>query len=154
MSLLRAATIADLDAVLDVQQAGSVRALGHIFPQDRFPFPRAELAERWTEEIADPAVQVLTIHRPGHREVAGFAALREDQLLHLGTAISTWGTGLASAAHAEILALLGGDPWLWVFTENHRARRFYAKHGWYPTGRTRPTAFPPHPELMEYRIRS
>ncbi|HWS35947.1 MAG TPA: GNAT family protein [Actinoplanes sp.] len=151
MSLLRDAGPDDLDAILDVQQEGSVRALSHIFPQDRFPFPRAELAQRWAAEIADPAVRVLVIHSASHDGVAGFAALRADQLLHLGTAVSTWGTGLASAAHAEIIALLPGDPWLWVFTGNHRARRFYGKHGWQPTGRTCPTVFAPHPELMEYR---
>ncbi|SDT48025.1 GNAT family N-acetyltransferase [Actinoplanes derwentensis] len=149
MTLLRTAVPADLEAILDVQQEGSIRSLSHIFPQDRHPFPRAELAERWSEEITDPAVRVLVILR--HGEVAGFAALKDDQLLHLGTSVESWGSGLASAAHAEILALLPENPRLWVFTGNHRARRFYAKHGWEPTGRTRPTAFEPHPELLEYR---
>lgn len=149
MSVLREAGPADLDAILDVQQEGSVRALAEIFPQDRYPFPRAELADRWIEEIEDPSVRVFVILRGC--EVAGFAALREDQLLHLGTAVSTWGSGLASTAHAEILALLPESPRLWVFAANHRARRFYAKHGWQPTGRTRPTAFEPHPQLLEYR---
>ncbi|GAA1624219.1 hypothetical protein GCM10009828_060550 [Actinoplanes couchii] len=99
--------------------------------------------------MTDPGVRVLVIRR--HDSTAGFVALKADQLLHLGTAVSTWGTGLASAAHAEIIALLPANPRLWVFTGNHRARRFYTRHGWSPTGSTRPTAFEPHPELMEYR---
>ncbi|WP_430789028.1 GNAT family N-acetyltransferase [Actinoplanes sp. G11-F43] len=103
---------------------------------------------RWAEEIADPAVRVLVA--VPHGTVAGFVAVRADQLLHFGTAVESWGSGLASRVHQEALDLLPARPRLWVFTENHRARRFYAKHGWEATGGTRPTGFAPHPELMEY----
>lgn len=152
MSLLRDATRADLPAILDVQEEGSVLALSHLFPQDEHPFPRDELAARWAEEIDSPDVRVLVVSRDG--TVAGFVALKADQLLHLGTAVSTWGTGLATDVHAEILELLPREPHLWVFTENRRARTFYAKMGWQPTGRTRPSVFPPYPELLEYRHRN
>lgn len=37
-----------------------------------------------------------------------------------------------------------------VFEENRRARRFYEKHGWRPTGSSSRTIFPPHPRLLEY----
>lgn len=37
-----------------------------------------------------------------------------------------------------------------VFEENRRARRFYDKHGWRPTGRNSRTSFPPHPVLLQY----
>ena len=148
MSLLRAATAADLEAIMDVQQEGAIRALSGIFPQDEYPFPRAELTARWAREIDDPAVRVLVIVQDG--TIAGFAALTHDQLLHFGTAPRTWGSGLASAAHEEIVGLLDPTARLWVLAGNRRARRFYEKTGWKPTGRSVPDDFPPHPELMEY----
>jgi RimJ/RimL family protein N-acetyltransferase len=150
VSVLRTATRADLEAIMDVQQEGSIRALSGIFPQDEYPFPRAELTDRWAREIDDPAVRVLVILQDG--AVAGFAALTHDQLLHFGTATRTWGTGLARTAHDEIIGLLDGTARLWVLAGNHRARRFYEKVGWRPTGRSVPDDFPPHPELMEYQL--
>jgi RimJ/RimL family protein N-acetyltransferase len=149
MSLLRTATHADLEAIMDVQEDGSVRALSGIFPQDEYPFPRAELTARWAREIDDPAVRVLVILQDD--QIAGFAALTHDQLLHFGTATRTWGSGLAMAAHDELVGLLDDTAHLWVLAGNHRARRFYEKGGWKPTGRSVPDDFPPHPELMEYQ---
>lgn len=152
MTVLRPATTADVEAIMDVQEEGSVRALSGIFPQDEFPFPRAELTSRWITEINDPSIRVLVILQDGR--VAGYAALSEDQLLHFGTATRTWGTGLASAAHDELVRMLGGGGRLWVLAGNHRARRFYEKMGWQPTGISVPDDFPPHPELMEYHLRT
>lgn len=146
---LRAARIADLPALMDVQEEGAIRGLAHIFPQDEHPFPRAEIQARWAEEIADPAVDVFVIERDGR--VAGFAAVRGDELLHFGTAVATWGTGLAAAAHGQLLdRFTGTRATLRVFEENRRARRFYEKLGWRCTGQTSRTSFPPHPVLVGY----
>ena len=38
---VRPLTNADLDVLLDVQCEGGDVGLGHIFPQDRYPFPAA-----------------------------------------------------------------------------------------------------------------
>ncbi|MBB2948924.1 RimJ/RimL family protein N-acetyltransferase [Actinoplanes lutulentus] len=69
---------------------------------------------------------------------------------------ATWGTGLAAAAHAALLPTFQAHgvrtPRLHVFAANHRARRFYEKLGWQPTGRSRQTSFPPNPVLLEYRL--
>jgi RimJ/RimL family protein N-acetyltransferase len=149
VSVLRTAVPADLEAIMDVQEDGSIRALAGIFPQDEYPFPRAELTARWAREIDDPAVRVLVILQDDR--IAGFAAVTHDQLLHFGTAARTWGSGLARAAHDELAGLLDPAARLWVLAGNHRARRFYEKVGWKPTGRSVPDDFPPHPELMEYQ---
>lgn len=142
----------DVEAVLDVQEPGAVKALASIFPQDRYPFPRAELYERWTREIRDPDIFCYVIQR-GDR-VAGFVAVKGDELLHFGTAVETWGSGLASVAHDETLALLanGGvrSVWLRVFEANERARRFYEKHGWSTDHERSRGNFPPHPTLLRY----
>src|SRR5918997_519215 len=87
--LLRAATPADLPDLLDLQEAGAVRALAHIFPQDEYPFPRADVAARWAAETADPGIDVWVAEHDGR--LAGFVAVRGDELLHFGTAVGTWG---------------------------------------------------------------
>jgi RimJ/RimL family protein N-acetyltransferase len=138
---------------VDVQQAGAVRAMAHIFPQDAHPFPRARVLARWASEVASPDVDVLVVERDPGR-IVGFAAIRANQLLHFGTAVETWGTGLATAAHAELLEHLkaGGTTtaWLKVFEDNHRARRFYEREGWRPTDELSRSSFPPYPTLVHY----
>ena len=152
--LLRAAVIPDLPALLDVQEAGAVRALAAIFPQDVHPFPRAALRARWEAELADPDVAVYVVERTAG-VIEGFAAVRGDELLHFGTAVATWGTGLAAAAHDELVARFAAagaaSARLRVFAANHRARRFYEKMGWRPADRWSRSSFPPYPVLLEYR---
>lgn len=110
--------------------------------------------ERWLREIGDTAihVNVCTDHQG---VIKGFAATRAEELLHFGTAYATWGSGLASELHDAVLATLPETSGvtavrLWVFEANHRARRFYEKHGWRQTSRRTRTSFPPHPVLVEY----
>ncbi|MGI8755147.1 MAG: GNAT family N-acetyltransferase [Acidimicrobiales bacterium] len=100
--IFRLATVTDLPALLDVQEAGAVAALGHIFPQDRYPFPRQALLERWTAELGDPAVRVYVATDDANL-VNGFAASRGGELLHFGTAVDTWGTGLARQLHDALV---------------------------------------------------
>ncbi|WP_144124094.1 GNAT family N-acetyltransferase [Catellatospora sichuanensis] len=153
--LLRLAEPEDLDDLLDVQQEGAQRALAHIFPQDTHPFPRDLIFARWVAEIADPGIEVYVIEREGR--VSGFAATRGDELLHFGTAADTWGTGLAAAAHDDILKRLSAAgvtlARLRVFEENHRAIRFYEKLGWQRTPARTRTSFPPYPVLVGYERR-
>jgi RimJ/RimL family protein N-acetyltransferase len=150
---LRDATVSDLPVLLDVQESGAVRAFAHIFPQETHPFPRAAIRARWTAEISAPDVAAYVVEDDAGGLV-GFAAIRGDELLHFGTAVETWGTGLAVSAHAQLLERLAATgaarARLWVFEENRRARRFYEKLGWRGTDRLRRTSFPPHPVLVEY----
>lgn len=54
----------------------------------------------------------------------------------------TWGTGLGHAMLTEALHQIGEKPvFLWVFKENHRARRFYEKHGFRWDGTERVSEF-------------
>lgn len=87
-------------------------------------------------------------------EVAGFAAVRGDELLHFGVSLEHWGTGIARAALDAVLDRMRGDgvrrAWAWVFTDNRRGRRFYDKAGWVRTGRSSRSTFPPYAELLRY----
>lgn len=142
-----------LDEVVAVQEEGSVAALAHVFPQTTSPFPRAALRRRWAVELADPGTTCFVIRGAG-TGVQGFAATRGDQLLHFGTARSTWGSGLARLAHDELLDELRASGMeratLWVFEENHHARHFYEHRGWVLTDERKRSGFPPHPLLLGY----
>ena len=151
---LRPLTEQDLTELVVLQEAGGITALGHIFPQETNPFPREKVTERWRAEIADPDIDALAVEVDGRLQ--GFVALRGDELLHFGTAVDTWGTGLAEDAHdlaVDRLARRGARAArLWAFRENERAVRLYERLGWRPTGETRPTTFPPNPTLVAYTL--
>ena len=63
-----------------------------------------------------------------------------------------WGSGVADELHDAALQSMPDCPELrlWVLEENHRARRFYEKHGWRENGETRVVPFPPHPIDVGY----
>jgi RimJ/RimL family protein N-acetyltransferase len=147
---------ADLDALIDLQEIGAIAALSHIFPQDRYPFQRDVIKERWRTEIDDPDVRAFAFVGD-HDSLAGFAATKHNELFHFGTALELWGTGAAGELHAHVVADLvrnNGSEFFWlrVFEENLRARRFYEKLGWRLFGTHTQTTFAPHPYLVEYRI--
>jgi RimJ/RimL family protein N-acetyltransferase len=153
--VLRVMAAADIGALVCVQAEGAVEGLRHIFPQEQYPFPVQEVTSRWERELADPDIDCFVV-LDAAEEVSGFVATQGNQFLHFGTALRTWGTGLAGQAHDEVLALFsarGHDyAWLRVFEANERARRFYSRRGWVPTGERSESGFPPNPVLLHYRI--
>jgi RimJ/RimL family protein N-acetyltransferase len=152
-AVVRAAVLNDVDAILKVQEPGAVLGLGHIFPQDQYPFPREEVAERWRAEIRDPAMAVY-VSIDDQERVTGFGALQADELLHFGVAAELWGSGFAAWLHDELLRRMPpglASARLRVFEDNRRARRFYEKNGWFESGVTSRSQFPPRPVLVEYR---
>ncbi len=127
-------------------------ALGHIFPQDVYPFPREVVRQRWAAEMADAEIGVYVCTDEAG-SITGFAARRGDEVLHFGTAPRTWGSGLAASLHDALLASFPESVThcrLRVFAENGRARRFYEKLGWTCTGKVTRSTFPPHAELVTY----
>jgi RimJ/RimL family protein N-acetyltransferase len=151
---LRPLTPPDVAAIVSLQEAGGVAGLGHVFPQDTHPFPRERIAERWREEIDDPGTEALAVEVDG--VLRGFVALRGDELLHFGTAVDCWGSGLAEDAHdlaVDRLARQGVRiARLWVLAENQRAIRLYERLGWQQTGETAASISPPNPTLVAYRL--
>ena len=152
---LREMRTSDIDDVMAIQEPTSIAGLSRIFPQDKYPFPRDVLAQRWLEEIADPGIDCFVILREG--EVAGFAAARGAEVMHFGVALEEWGSGLAVAAHDALVDRLraaGHDRlWLRVYTANPRGRAFWEKLGWTDTGKRGRGPMPPHAELMTYELR-
>ena len=150
--LLRPLSADDVDAVVEVQRAGSVVTLATVFPQDTHPFPVPAVRDRWLRELADADVDCRVVHAGGR--VVAYVVLCGDELLHLGTAVDTWGSGLAGQVHDEALALLRDRGVTVVrarvFEGNERARRFYRRRGWLPTDETSRSPFAPHPLLRRW----
>jgi RimJ/RimL family protein N-acetyltransferase len=151
-TVLRRMREEDVPAVMAVQEPASIAGLSAVFPQDAHPFPRGVLADRWRAEIDDPAIECFVIVRGS--VVAGFAALRGDEVMHFGVAVEEWGSGLAVAAHDELLDRLRASgverPWLRVYAANPRGRAFWEKLGWVDTGERSRGPMPPHAELRTY----
>ena len=114
-------TAADVPVVLDIQEPGAVLGLADVFPQDAYPFPRDVVAQRWLQEIATPGIDCYVVVLDG--AVVGFAAIRDDEFLHFGTAIEHWGTGVAETAHDAVLDVMAsrGSP-AGVVARLHRER--------------------------------
>jgi RimJ/RimL family protein N-acetyltransferase len=151
-NVLRRMAADDVGDVLDVQEPGAVSGLAEVFPQDLYPFPRRDVAQRWLRELETPGIDCYVVVRGS--AIVGFAAVRGDEVLHFGIAVEQWGTGLAQWTHDAVLDEMrhrGVErAWLTIYTANRRGRRFYERLGWRPTGdRTRGSS-PPFAELLRY----
>jgi RimJ/RimL family protein N-acetyltransferase len=80
--------------------------------------------------------------------VVGVAGIEDEWLHGFYVLPEFWGAGVADELHAA--AVEHGVTSLWCLEENHRARRFYEKHGWRVNGRTRVVEYPPHPLDVGY----
>jgi GNAT superfamily N-acetyltransferase len=141
--MFRRARARDAVALRDLERAANLVALAHVFPPQDHPYPDRVVLDRWREVLADPAV--TTVVGEDDEGLTAFAAFDASTLLHLAVRPDQWGTGLAAA----VLEVVPSRR-LWCLAENHRARRFYERLGWRPTGTEKAETFPPFPVLLEY----
>lgn len=147
----RAATTGDAAALTVLERVANLAALGHVFDQQRYPFPTEALLERWEWLLIDPDVSVRVVG--GRTGLECLVAYDAALLRQLAVRPERWGTGLGRAAvelAVESIRAAGGVPHLWCLRENHRARGMYEHLGWVPTGAERELAWPPHPVELEY----
>ncbi|WP_320065933.1 GNAT family N-acetyltransferase [Micromonospora sp. RTGN7] len=147
---LRHATVDDLRPVGALHQRSRVAAYSSFLPVEALADPTPEAmgeywAERWTWERDE---HLMTVAERNGRLV-GFSYLGPDDqddpstgllnAIHLDPAEQGRGTGRALMADA--LATMRGRGWsrgvLWVLERNERARGFYERGGWQPTGERR-----------------
>jgi len=152
--LLRAGSTGDLDRIVAIQEAASLRALAHIFPPDRYPFPREAIRVQWEAWLADDGANVIVAEADG--EPAGVVVVEPGWLAGLYALPERWGGGVGPRLHDEAVDRLrrldNGCARLWVLKENGRARRFYERRGWLEDGRTRVVPFPPNPLDVGYSL--
>lgn len=143
MIAYRDATPADAPVLEDVFRRAFIETFGHLYRVEDLDFFLARMTvEAWRGELADPAYRIRLAEAEG--EAAGFAklgplglpvepegkALELKQLYLLGE----WhGQGIARVLMDWVLdqARLQGaaELYLSVWTENFRARAFYARYG-------------------------
>lgn len=151
---VREATLDDLDHLVEVHVrarlayygAGGLAA-GEIVT----PSTRDELRTGWSEAIRSARKRVWCATLDGH--VVGIAAMgpplsaeygddRCGQLYQIHVLPDRWGHGTGSALHAVFLRYLAEvdrpTGVLEAWERNTRAQSFYARHGWRPTGGSRP----------------
>ncbi|WP_457254738.1 N-acetyltransferase family protein [Pedococcus sp. P5_B7] len=141
--MFRPATGRDAVALRDLEKAANLVALAHVFPPETHPYPDQVVLDRWHEVLADAAS--TTVVSEDDQGLTAFAAFDATTVLHLGVRADLWGSGLATELMDAVPSRL-----LWCLRENHRARRFYERLGWRPTGREKPETFVPFPVLLEY----
>ena len=144
MSLIyREAVAGDAAALADVGGMTFVETFGHLYsPRDLAAFMRIHTEESWTTELADPGLGVLLVEDEG-RPVAyakvGPRSLPYDpdgpaMELRQFYVLKPWqGAGIAPRLMDWVLdqarARGAGEICLSVWSENERAKRFYARYG-------------------------
>lgn len=150
MIVVRESGPSEASTQLALQRAASVAGLAHVFPPDRFPYPDAEVLERWEQFEG----QVVVAERDGRP--IGLAAVEGCWLMGLYVAPEEWGSGVAALLHDDALERLRSagcaEARLWVLDDNGRARRFYERRGWRLVEETRVVPYPPNPLDVSYAL--
>jgi len=145
---LRPATVEDAASLAGVARATFTETFGTLYSAaDLATFLEQHTPEDWAREVADPAYAVQIVEM-GHVAVGyiklgppklpftppeGAIELRQFYLLQpwqgsgLGPEMMEWALAEARARGHQAI-------YLSVFTDNHRARRFYAKYGFEDVG--------------------
>ncbi len=147
-STTRDATIADAAALATLGADSFVQTFGHLYtPADLTLFLANHTVASWSAELADPAFAVRVAEQDG--AMIGYAKLGPPHLpftpasaaaeLRQLYVLGPWhGAGVAAALMDWVVATArtrhADELFLSVFTDNHRARRFYARFGFEPVG--------------------
>lgn len=154
---IRAAERADADGITDVQVASWRAGYAHVFPDsvlyaDDFDATRRAFWTGWrfspghrlavavvpidTEDGAAERVVGFSSYGPERERARGFTGRAELYAFYVHP--DAWGAGAADALieHTEDRFRSEGfdTAVLWVLKDNPRARAFYEKHDWAPTG--------------------
>lgn len=153
--VVRAAERTDATAIADVHVAAWRGAYRGIFPDElldgeHFAERRRATWADWKFGAGDrvslatlaktadtpPIVVAFSWFGPERDRGRGFTGRGEVHAFYADPRV--WGTGVATALmeHSELRLRTEGftAAVLWVLTDNPRARRFYERHGWAPTG--------------------
>ena len=144
----RSATVRDADDLSALGTATFVATFGHLYqPADLEIFLQNHTPDNWEKELDDPAFQVRVAEQDG--QMVGYAKLgpphlpfeprgEAAELRQLYVIEEMKGQGVADALIRWVIDRARDQRadylYLSVFTENHRARRFYEKYGFEPEG--------------------
>ena len=144
----RSATAADAEALAELGAQTFTDTFGHLYqPGDLELFLQNHSPENWDKELNDPAFEVRVAERDG--ELVGYVKLgpphlpfeprgKAAELRQLYVVEEMKGQGVADALIRWVIDrardMRADYLYLSVFTDNHRARRFYEKYGFEPEG--------------------
>ena len=144
----RTATAADSPALAELGARTFTDTFGHLYqPADLELFLQNHSPYNWDKELADPAFAVRVAELDGR--LVGYAKLgpphlpfeprgEAAELRQLYVLEEMKGQGVAQALIEWVIErarnLRADHLYLSVFTENHRARRFYERYGFEPEG--------------------
>lgn len=148
MTVFRDAVPADAAMLSALARQSFTETFGHLYdPADLAAFLDRHTPAAWAEEIADPAYAIRIAEQGG--APVGYAKLGPPTLPFepRGAAIElrqfyllgpAQGTGAAQTMMAWVIETArdrgAADLYLSVFVDNHRARRFYERHGFVRIG--------------------
>lgn len=144
----RAATGSDAEALAQLGARTFTHTFGHLYqPGDLEIFLQNHSPENWKKELNDPAFEVQVAEQEG--QLVGYVKLgpphlpfeprgEAAELRQLYVVEEVKGQGVADELIRWVIErardLRADHLYLSVFTENHRARRFYEKYGFEPEG--------------------
>jgi ribosomal protein S18 acetylase RimI-like enzyme len=144
----RTATVRDADALSALGTATFIDTFGHLYQQDDLEvFLQNHSSDAWTRELTDSAFAIRVAELDG--AMVGYAKLgpphlpfeprgEAAELRQLYVLEEMKGQGVARTLIEWVIEQArerrADHLYLSVFTENHRARRFYEKYGFEPEG--------------------
>lgn len=144
----REATAADAEALAQLGAHTFTDTFGHLYqPADLEIFLQNHSAANWAKELTDSAFEVRVAERDG--QLVGYVKLgpphlpfeprgEAAELRQLYVLEEVKGQGIAHELMNWVIERArdrrADHLYLSVFTENHRARRFYEKYGFEPEG--------------------
>lgn len=144
----RTADVADTAALAELGARTFTDTFGHLYqPDDLALFLQNHSTDNWHKEINDPAFEVRVAERDG--VMVGYVKLgpphlpfeprgEAAELRQLYVVEEMKGQGVANELMRWVIERARDKRadylYLSVFTENHRARRFYEKYGFEPEG--------------------
>ncbi|MFF5207047.1 GNAT family N-acetyltransferase [Streptosporangium sp. NPDC000396] len=155
----------DAEDVLRIKNETWKTAYQGLLPQDFLDDLRVEprAVEVWRGRLADDALHAMIGEVDG--EAAGFSlfgsardeGLTGGEIYAIYVLSSHWSTGLGLAlmerSTARLREMGHADVGLWVLEGNTRARRFYERFGFTPSGRTQDVEGMPFPvPEVHYRL--
>ncbi len=137
-------------------------AYAPIFPPEA-PKPAIDvLADHWATALATDATTALVIDVDGW--IGGVVLAGPDEaepdaghLSRLYVDPDRWGHGLGRALYTASMDMLRerfDEATLWVLERNTRARAWYERLGWRPTGERKPVYSPAGIDDLRYRLTS
>jgi ribosomal protein S18 acetylase RimI-like enzyme len=162
--VVRLADRASAPDLVAVHRAAAHTGFAHIFPPEAEPPTYEEDLARWEYWLGPDWEQGRRAYVAiACRRVVGVVLAGPDpeepalgHLARLYVEPAHWGHGLGTQLYNAAMGDLADrgfrDATLWVLEGNTRARRWYERLGWAPTGKRKTTYAPAGIEDLQYRV--